>query len=241
MLVGGQLVVKKQVYGVTNISRQLGATSKQVSIHHGRFTLDPSRLPVLGSSAASNFIVSVFDYTCGHCRALHELLRAAEKKHSGRLGIITLPMPLDAACNPLIFVTASGNQDACKYARLSLAVWHSKPEMFGQFDDWLFDSTSPPAVDLVYAKAVAMVGKESLDRSLESVWVTRQLQTNIEIYEANSRLIRDGRLPQLVLGNVITHGAIESLEQLLALIERHTPVGQSGSSDVRPETRQSRP
>ncbi len=237
VLVAGQLAVEKRLHGVTATPRLTGADPKLLNIHQGRFKLDPKALPVLGSSDAPNIIVSVFDYTCSHCRTLHALLRAAEEKHSGRLAVITLAMPLDAACNPLISVTASGNKDACQYARLSLAVWHANPGAFRAFDDWLLESSMPPPIELAYAKATAAVGKELLDRAMSGAWVTRQLQTNIEIYEANSHVVRDGRLPQLVFGGGIAHGAINNLEQLLGLIGRHMPLNQPDSADVRPQVR----
>ncbi len=221
ILLAGQVLVKKRLYGLTLVSWLSGAASKQVSLHDGRFRLDPDKLPVLGSATATNFIVSVFDYTCNHCRALHPVLKAAEEKYRGRLGIIALPMPLDAACNPLILITASNNQGACEYAKLSLAVWRARAEAFREFDDWMFTSAKPPPLDQARTNAEAMVGKEALDRALTSSWVRRQLETDIDVYQANARLIADARLPQLVIGNVITHGAIETQEQLLGLIERH--------------------
>ena len=231
ILVVGQVAVKKRLYAVTHLSRQPGAVSQRVLLHEGRFRLDPKELPVLGSAGATNFIVSVFDYTCTHCRALHPLLQTAAEKYSDRLGIITLPMPLDAACNPLILVTASANRDACEYAKLALAVWRAKPEAFRQFDDWLFAGTAPPPLDSVRTNAETIVGKDALQRALTSSWVTRQLQTDIALYQANGRLVGDGRLPQLVIGNVISHGAIENREDLLELIERHLQLGGSGTTD----------
>jgi uncharacterized membrane protein/protein-disulfide isomerase len=221
ILVAGQMAVKKKLYAVTNFSSQYGGTSPQILLHDGRFRLDPKDLPVLGSSMATNFIVSFFDYTCSHCRALHPLLKAAEEKYAGRLGIITLPVPLDAACNPLIFLTAPANQDACEYAKLGLAVWHVKPGAFREFDDWFFDSPEIPRLSEARTHAAMLVGQEALDRALSDAWVLRQLQTDIALYQANARVVGDGLLPQLVIGDVVTHGAIETQEELTQLVETH--------------------
>jgi uncharacterized membrane protein/protein-disulfide isomerase len=221
ILVAGQMAVKKRLYAVTYFSRQSEGTSTQVLLHDGRFRLDPKELPVMGSSTATNFIVSFFDYTCSHCRALHPLLKAAEEKYAGRLGIITLPVPLDADCNPLILFTAPANQNACEYAKLGLAVWHARPEAFREFDDWLFDSPEIPALGEARTHAAMLVGQEALDSALTNAWVNRQLQTDIALYQANAREVGDGLLPQLVIGDVVTHGAIETQDQLTQLIETH--------------------
>jgi uncharacterized membrane protein len=237
LLVIGQVAVKKRLYAVTYVATQPGVRSQQLLLHDGRFRLDPKELPLLGSSAATTFIVSVFDCTCNHCRALHPLLNAAEQQYAGQLGIITLPMPLDAACNPLIPVTAADNEGACEYARLSLAVWRAKPEAFRQFDDWLFASNRPPPLAEVRTNAEAAVGKEALHAALASRWVARQLQVDIALYQANGLLVGDARLPQLVIGNAIAHGAIENREELLALIEQQMHLRPTGAAATHASTR----
>lgn len=221
ILIAGQATVKKKLYAITYFSRQSGGASPQVLLHDGRFRLDPKELPVLGSSTATNFIVSFFDYTCSHCRALHPLLMAAEEEYHGRFAIIALPVPLDAACNPLILLTAPANQDACEYAKLGLAVWHVKPGAFREFDDWFFDSSEIPRLSEARTHAAMLVGQEALDRALSDAWVLRQLQTDIALYQANARVVGDGLLPQLVIGDVVTHGAIETQDELTQLIESH--------------------
>ena len=221
ILVAGQVAVKQKLYAVTYFSRQSGGASPQILLHDGRFRLDPKELPVLGSSTATNFIVSFFDYTCSHCRALHPLLKAAEEEYQGRVAIIALPVPLDAVCNPLILLTAPANQDACEYARLGLAVWHAKRGAFREFDDWLFASPVVPPLSEARTFAAALVGQETLDHALASAWVHSQLQADIALYQANARVVGDGLLPQLVISDVITHGAIETQKELTQLIETH--------------------
>jgi hypothetical protein len=221
MLVAGQLGVKKRLYASSLFSGLSASASNQISLHGGKFRLNPSELPDLGSASATNYIVSLFDYTCIHCRALHPVLKEAQERYRGRLSIVTLPTPLDAACNPLIMITAPANQDACEYARISLAVWHARRETFTEFDDWLFSPPAPPPVGEVRSRAEALVGKEALEESLKSSWVAHQLQVDISLYQANVRAVHDGRLPQLNIGDAITHGAIESQENLSQLIAQH--------------------
>jgi hypothetical protein len=218
VLVGGQLAVGKRLYGLARISGPMALQGSQLSLHRGRFTLEPAELPRIGGNRATNYVVSIFDYTCSHCRALHPLLKAAAERYGEKLGVVCLPVPLDASCNPLIQRTAAANEGACDYAKLSLAVWQTRPEAFGDFDDWLFAGAKVPPLDQARAKAQSLLGKEDLQRCLETRWVSGQLQWNVELYIANSQAIGNGRLPQLIIGDAVMYGAVERLEDLLRLI-----------------------
>jgi hypothetical protein len=147
------------------------------------------------------------------------LLKEVLEKQKGEMGIVALPAPLDAECNPLIIVTAPANENACQYARLSLAVWHARHEAFAPFDDWLFAPSTPPPIDQARLKAEELVGREALAKALTSSWVERQLQFDVSLYQANARAVRDARLPQLNIRDVIAHGAIESPDDLSRLVE----------------------
>jgi len=124
-------------------------------------------------------------------------------------------------CNPSILLTATANRDACEYAKMALAVWRSKPRAFAEFDDWLFASATPPPLSEVRAKAEGLIGKEALKSTLTGSWVDRQLKTDVALYQANLKSTGDGRLPQLMVGGVITHGAIDDQEELSKLLEQN--------------------
>ena len=223
VLITGQLVVKKPSYALSAIGQQSdGLNAGTLRLFDGRFKLNPRELPVYGSPDATNIIVSLFDYTCIHCRRLHPLLKEAVAHYGGQLCIISLPAPLDSECNPLLRTTAHANLHACDYARLSLAVWRARPTAFAEFDEWLFTSLSLPPLDEARQRAEGLVGKDALKEALGSSWVSRQMDTDIDLYASSSRSARDLRLPQLILGKVTLRGAVDSLDDLLALIERHT-------------------
>ena len=120
-LVSGQALSSKPGYRITKIDVSGGVAGLLVSHDNGR-GLNPGEVPRLGSDSATNYIVSLFDYTCVHCRALHPL----------------------------------------------------------QFD--------------------------------------------ISLYVATAQSIGDARLPQLMIGDVITHGAVGTVAELSKLIARHTPL-----------------
>jgi uncharacterized membrane protein len=224
VLAGGQLAFKARLYRVGLSSAGSGLVGHDLNLYHGKIKLDPADLPLMGSASATNLIVSAFDYTCSHCRALHGVLRQIERRFSGKVAIITLPVPLDALCNPLILLTAPANENACEYARLGLAVWHARPEAFEEFDNWMFSTTAVPSLEEARARARDLVGRDQFVRALSGGWVAAQLQTDVQLYEASSRASRDSRLPILVIGDTETHGAIDDLDDLTRLIEQHLHV-----------------
>jgi uncharacterized membrane protein len=220
-LVVGQITVSKRLYALNRIDAS-SSLSRELKLHGGRIRLDPDDVPMLGSPAATNFIVSLFDYTCVHCRALHPLLAGAERKYAGRLAILSLPAPLDAACNPLLPYTAPANSNACEYAKLGLAVWRAKREAFREFDDWLFASNPPPPLNQARAKAEALAGQAELAGALGQKWLQTQLRLDISLYQANAIATQDTHLPQLIIGDAIAHGSIDTADELSQIITQHT-------------------
>jgi len=67
-------------------------------------------------------MAKLFDFTCHHCRDLHHLLSSFRAKHSNELAVISLPLPLNADCNPTVKRTQPAHVDACEFARYALAV-----------------------------------------------------------------------------------------------------------------------
>jgi uncharacterized membrane protein len=230
LLIIGQLAVKKPLYIVAKMSgRALAFNSRTFNLYDGQFVLDPDALPLMGLPSATNYIVCLFDYTCVHCRRLHPLLRGAVRSCSGGLAIISLPVPLDAECNRVLRKTLPANANACEYARLGLAVWRVHPAAFTEFDDWLFDSDPLPPPDQARARAEQLAGREALARALADSWVRRQLNTDVDLYVANSRLLRNTHLPQLIFDNAAIAGAIEDMDDLMRQIHQHAPLNRGAA------------
>ncbi len=177
-------------------------------------------MPIVGSPDAPKVLVSLFDYTCHHCRVMHGQLKQVHQSFSNQLVIVSLPMPLDGACNPAVKRTPSAHVGACEYTRLGLAVWRAKRAMAEQFDDWIFEPEKPPAVAEVRQFAEKLVGKEALGRALADEWVSRQLQEDVTIYEANCQTAKRGDMPQLIIGQVISFGMIRQVEDLYRLLDQ---------------------
>jgi uncharacterized membrane protein len=197
-----------------------------IDLHEGRFKLKAAELPIVGPPNAKTILVGLFDYTCHHCRETRRVVKKAIERASGRLAIVSLPMPLDKACNPLVTRTIKEHTHACEYAALGLAVFRAKPAAFGEFDDWLFGPVDPPSIKQARANAMELVGIQALSRALRDPWIGERLANNVALYEANAHASGgDTRLPQIVMGDTLIQGTISTTDDLFQLLARHAASG----------------
>jgi uncharacterized membrane protein len=222
LLIAGQLVVRKQTHQVSPVAApQFESPSKSariVSLYDGRFRLDLDLTPRLGAADAPHVMVALLDFTCSHCRHLHELIVKAQARFARQLVVITLPVPLDARCNPIVRQTAAENVDGCDYARLALAVWRVNPEALAAFSSFLFGPARPPRIALARRHAEEAVGVEALQAALRDPWIDDQLKTGIGLFEANSKRAGAWQLPQLMIEATLSVGAIESIDGLYLML-----------------------
>ncbi|MSU21208.1 MAG: hypothetical protein EXS30_07410 [Pedosphaera sp.] len=227
LMAGQVLVTKQQRHQVRSVAASSARVEtpknepRKLELHAGKFQLLLDEMPMMGSPAASNVMVSLFDYTCHHCRDMHGMLLEVQQRFSNHLAIVTLPMPLDANCNYLMTRTPSAHVNACEYARLGLAVWRADPKAFPQFDSWVFAPSPPLPVAAVKQYAEDLVGREKLEAALTNGWVKSQIQTDVAIYDANKRLMTNGSMPQLIVGQAISIGALNGVDQLFNLVAEH--------------------
>jgi uncharacterized membrane protein len=192
-----------------------------LSLYNNQFLFRLGDVPMIGSRDATNVIVYLFDYACPHCRELHGILAAAERQFSNQLAILTLPMPMSTNCNPFIPGHFISNTNSCDYARLGLAVWLAKPEAQRQFDDWFFAQEKPASVEQAREYAVRLVGAAQLDTALASPWLQEQIKTDCLLHYVNWQASGRPAMPQLVLGQAVSVGPLNSVEHLLALLSRY--------------------
>ena len=193
-----------------------------LSLYNGEFVFQFQELPLLGSPDAPQVLVSLMDYTCIHCRQLHSILTQASQQFSNQLGIVCLPVALSPDCNPYI-ARANGhaNTNACAFAHLGLAVWRAKPSVHREFDDWMMTGPKPPSYEQARQRAVQLVGAEKLAAALADPWITQQILTDSKLYRANWLAADNSALPQIVLGNAVSSGPINSLEHLQILLRQY--------------------
>lgn len=191
-----------------------------VSLYGGAFQLDPEALPRMGSPTAPRHVISLFDYTCHICRDLHHLLEGQLLKYPGEFQIVNLVMPLCADCNPLMRETSPAHVNACHFARLGLAVFRASPEKSAEFDTYLFEGAKPPPLEQAKAKAAHMVGAPALAKALDDPWIAQRIEENVRLYKSNYFKIRRGEMPQLMIGDAISVGAIREEKQFGQFLEQ---------------------
>ncbi|HKS38775.1 MAG TPA: vitamin K epoxide reductase family protein [Verrucomicrobiae bacterium] len=245
VLIGGQIMHKPKTGAIAQLPNRGVATTtglptngsktaaspttpRTISLHDGQIELNLDELPLIGSPRAPHAMVSLFDYTCHHCREMHELLHQAHAAFSNQLAIVCLPMPLDANCNPAIKRTADAHLNACEYARLGLAVWRADRTAFTRFDSWLFGHPSVPSLLQARQYAEQLVGREPLQRALADDWVNLQIERDVALYQLNHRKTRNSTMPQILVGSRIGFGSLSSVEDLFRLLETEFGLKRSG-------------
>ncbi len=190
---------------------------RQVSVLSGNLVLDVHELPVLGSADAHKLIVLLFDYCCPHCRATHGYLLEGMSTYPRQYGVVLLPMPLDAKCNPTVDETERRFLESCDLARVALAVWRTKPEAFADFDAWLYEPEMPRKMEEARVRAAEVVAPASLDAALADPWIETRIAADVRAYADSGAQT----LPVLLspgMDGVV--GRPESAEDLFAILER---------------------
>ena len=198
-----------------------------VSIYRGKFQFNLRNAPLIGNPSNNDYIISLFDYTCPDCHDMHALLQKARQRKNNSFSIISLPVPLDANCNPAVRETRPKHKDACTYARIGLATRRCGREIFQQYDEWFFGSGSIPTLEAAREKAESLAGKQQLDSALADPWVEQTLREGISIYEENGRSTKSYRMPQLIIGNAVASGPVSGLDELIQLLDTRLPVAAS--------------
>ena len=140
------------------------------------------------------------------------------------MAIICLPVSLAPACNPYIPQNSKANPESCEYARLGLAVWRAAPGLHRQFDDWLFADVTVPSLEQARAYAAQLVGADNLTAALADPWVYQQIQTDVKIHRANWLAADNSAMPQLVMGDAVSSGEINSVEHFQLLLGKYLGV-----------------
>lgn len=205
LLIAGQIIHKPKTY--------------TFQTYDGKFEFDMNDVPVIGSARATNRIVSLFDYTCHHCRIMHWHLMEAHQKLSNQLAIISLPNPLDSRCNHNVRQDHPVHKEACDYAKLGLAVWRADRKAHHDFDNWIFTPEHPPPLGETRQYAAKLVGSNQLERALRDDWVAKTLQQGINIYSTNYLHYKNGNMPQLIIGTNLIGATFGSTAQLYKLLE----------------------
>ena len=188
-------------------------------------TLSIGEVPVLGDPAAPQLLLHLFDYTCKHCRAMHPVLTEVLDHSSNQVAVVSLPVPLEMDCNPLLKRPIPEHFGACGLARIGLALWKAAPSKLREFDDWIFSQPTVPAATVAEAKAVELAGEVAFRQAQGSPEIDQLIRTALGIYETQYRLTKLQSLPELLVGTNLYAGAVRDPPGLRARIFGASPVG----------------
>ena len=62
--------------------------------------IDVSEYPLLGNPDAPHVFVDMLDYTCSHCRTLHQFTKKTLERYDGQIAFVIYHVPLSKKCNP---------------------------------------------------------------------------------------------------------------------------------------------
>ena len=187
-------------------------------IYGGSFQLDLHDVPVIGVPTNEHVVVSLFDYTCHHCRLMHPLLVEAQQMFSNNLVVVSLPMPLDPTCNQTMQRHHPLHTNACEYAKLGLVVWRADRTKHHEFDDWLMAGEKPPSLAEAQQHAAQLVGAPAFARATQEPWAEQQLKINVAIYETAYRS-GQGSMPQLIVGQNVALGTYLKPDLIKLLVD----------------------
>jgi uncharacterized membrane protein len=191
------------------------ASLRTLPLLGGKVKLRVDEQLLLGPPAAEMLLVTLFDYTCPHCRAMHYQLRAARAHYGDRLGLILIPVPLNSGCNSAIDATSPQHDYACHYARLALIVWKHNRKAFPQFHDWLFEPLDAPPPGVARRRAAELVSDQPLNEAILDPWVDNRLRDCVALY----RNYGGGQIPKIVMAGRVITGDIERRKDLFRLID----------------------
>lgn len=197
------------------------AGGREVSFLDGQLKYDTASLPLIGSPAAKVVLVEFFDYTCGSCRELAGDLKELKRKWPETFAVIVLPAPLNRACNPSLKPTVRDHPGACELARLALALWKVKPEVFPEFHDFLLALPLPMTIERLAEaryKAVTLTSEEAIAGALEDPWVGQRLKENVAAFaQLTAQSIA---MPKLLLpSSGVMHGTASDSAEFVRVME----------------------
>ena len=210
--------------GPRGVDELLGDTQprfeRYINLFGASQPIDLEGRPRLGLRSAPNVVIKIFDYTCHHCRDMHRSLSRAEDRYGNQMAVVLFPMPLGKECNKGVVREHPDHKDACRYAKLALAVWITKPAEFEAYHEWLMHGQKAPPLSEAADKAIAIVGRDALRTAIRDPEVERQLQENIALFAATRDAEGKSRgLPVMIVGRQAVFGVVAA-DALFPILER---------------------
>jgi len=223
-LIVGQLVhVSPEVYidkidGRPDLDSGPGP-DREITVLSRRARLRPHDHPMLGSPDAKHVIVCLYDYTCPHCQTHHRALQQALKRYGDQLGVILLSVPREQKCNPLIKTHSANKQGACYRAEAGMALWRARPELYADFDAWMYEVEGVRTDAEIRKYIVDRIGEEAYSTAIADPWIAREIEQSVKVYRKVIEISRNAGIPRLIVGSTLVAGGDEASDELFAVLE----------------------
>lgn len=198
--------------------------SREVTFLKGRMKLDMYSEAVLGSPDAEYVVVEMMDYTCPHCRKMHEHIREARHRYGDQLAVVILPMPLELECNKMVTQTDPMHRGSCKISKTALAVAKADPRKFQDFHNFLLaDEKKPPTSTQAVMRAFRAVDRTKLAKATRDKSIDERIQRYIGLFNALSNEHRGKDsfgLPVQIVGDTVLSGGDMTSEELFEAWEK---------------------
>jgi uncharacterized membrane protein len=223
LLVGGQLLWPQKTYALvaasdyqpveSTVPRAETSPGRKVILLNGQIRLKDADWPLIGTGNAEQLIGLFFDYTCPTCRTVHANVVEVVRRHPSRLGVLILPIPQHPGCNERIKKVVHGHGYACQYARLAIALWQARPDLYQQFDDYLSAEAEIPPLGSAMRRAKELAGVD-IDPHKPDEAADQVIRRAIDLYLT----MPVKKVPTLLLPSASLVGRIDSASELEAVL-----------------------
>ncbi len=208
-------VTSRPVADDTPVQRR--GTGPKVVFFDGLKTFDVGALPHLGPANARRVVVEYFDYTCPACRTMSGYLDAMRGKKLDDFCVIVLPVPLERSCNRSMTEADTEHPGSCETARLALAVWRTRPEVYPELHRWLMEVER--TVPEVRTRVLELVSTDVLDAALKDPWIHQLIAANVADWVwYSAKQVKS--LPKILIGGKrVLHGLPAGGDDFARLME----------------------
>ncbi|MBR4593366.1 MAG: hypothetical protein IKO33_02150 [Bacteroidaceae bacterium] len=183
---------------------------------------DPKEMPIIGSPDAKHKVTMLFDWQCAHCRRTHIMLPDAVSLLGDSIAIVCTPVSMSRECNPHISPGIDRFASSCTFMRIGLAIWRTNPDAYWEYENQFFgtdlvQSWNPPTVEQATAMAEQLIGKDRLEKSMQSRWMENYIWTVNELFGRTSKGTTSA-IPRLIYNGKIMIPEADNPSALASLI-----------------------
>jgi protein-disulfide isomerase len=145
------------------------------------------------------------------------------------LAVVSLPVPLNSACNSTVRQNHANHANACELARIAIATWRVNPSKFTKFHCWLFESNFARTPHAARTYAARLVGAKKLNAELAKPYASQYIAKHVQLYQRAGA----GAVPKLMFPRSTMVGQVTSSSTLTNMIEKELGPGSRVSRQSR--------